>query len=82
MHRYVLFVTYGVEFETNIFVVLIEHVDSCLVQNGGCDKNAECTHEKLTNAVVCICKVGYINNAEAPNVVCVGNYYYSSIECD
>ena len=48
-------------------------VDSCLVENGGCDANAVCTHGAKTNAVKCICKTGYTNTGSGPTVVCTGN---------
>jgi hypothetical protein len=47
-------------------------VDSCRVQNGGCDMNAICSHEPATNAVVCTCKTGYTNTAVSPSLSCTG----------
>lgn len=54
-------------------VILI--VDSCDVNNGGCDPNAECSHD-ATNAVKCTCKTGYTNTGSDFNVVCTGNIRY------
>lgn len=48
------------------------HLDSCTVNNGGCDANAACTHDASTNAVVCTCKTGYTNVGTNGNVVCQG----------
>ncbi|CAF1303926.1 unnamed protein product, partial [Rotaria magnacalcarata] len=44
--------------------------DSCTVNNGGCSSNANCSHNALTNAVICTCKAGYTNTGSAANVVC------------
>lgn len=46
--------------------------DSCQVNNGGCDTNAFCSHDKTTNAVICTCKTGYTNTGSASAVVCKG----------
>ena len=47
--------------------------DSCLVQNGGCDVNAACSHDAKCFAVVCTCKTGYTNVGKDVKVVCQGN---------
>ena len=54
-------------------------VDACLVNNGGCDPNATCSHETSTNAVTCTCKTGYTNTGSATNVVCTGLEFESSL---
>ena len=46
--------------------------DTCQVQNGGCDVNAICSHDGITNAVTCRCKTGYTNTGSATNVSCTG----------
>ena len=46
--------------------------DSCNVNNGGCDKNADCSHDKGTFAVVCTCKTGYTNVGTGTTVKCDG----------
>ena len=46
--------------------------DSCTVDNGGCDKNAICSHDKGTFAVVCTCKTGYTNVGTGATVKCEG----------
>ena len=48
-------------------------LDSCTVNNGGCDPNAACSHDSTTNAVKCTCKTGYTNTGTGSNVVCTGN---------
>ena len=42
------------------------------MNNGGCDKNAACTHDKDSFAVVCTCKTGYTNVGTATAVKCEG----------
>ena len=49
-------------------------VDSCNVNNGGCDKNAACSHDKDTFAVVCTCKTGYTNVGSGSTVKCEGMF--------
>lgn len=50
------------------------YLDECKVKNGGCDVNADCSHNATTNAVVCTCKVGYTDTApETDKTVCTGN---------
>ena len=52
----------------------IPHIsDSCTVNNGGCDKNADCSHDKTTFAVVCTCKTGYTNVGTPTAVKCEGS---------
>ena len=51
------------------------NIDTCLVNNGGCDPNAACTHDSTTNAVMCICKTGYTNTGKGSTVVCTGNIF-------
>ena len=48
--------------------------DSCDVNNGGCDKNADCSHCGKTNGVICTCKNGFTNVGTADKVVCKGNF--------
>ena len=49
-------------------------LDSCNVNNGGCDKNADCSHDKTTFAVVCTCKTGYSNVGTDGIVKCDGMF--------
>ena len=44
--------------------------DCCQVNNGGCDPNADCSHNPSTNAPVCTCRTGYVNTGSITNVVC------------
>ena len=53
-------------------------VDSCLKDNGGCDKDAACSHDQATNAVKCTCKTGYTNTGSESNVTCKGNTFRSN----
>ena len=46
--------------------------DSCLVSNGGCDVNADCSHDTTTNAVKCTCKTGYVSNTAGTTPACIG----------
>ena len=46
--------------------------DSCLVNNGGCDINAICSHNASNNAAQCTCKTGYTNTGSSSNVICTG----------
>ena len=48
-------------------------VDSCDVNNGGCDPNAYCSHDESTFAVVCTCNAGYTNVGDMKQVRCEGN---------
>ena len=56
--------------------------DSCLVKNGGCDVNADCSHDPKTNAVKCSCKIGYSNVGDANNVICNGDFSIFTIARD
>ena len=47
-------------------------VDSCLIDNGGCDAYAICSHSNATNAVICTCKTGFTNTGTGSNVTCTG----------
>ena len=58
--------------ESTVFCICL---DTCLVNNGGCDKNADCSHESATNAVKCSCKTGYANTANGSNAVCTGKSF-------
>ena len=51
-------------------------VDSCLVNNGGCDPSALCSHDPRTNACQCSCKNGYTNTGSMSNVVCTGVFLF------
>lgn len=42
------------------------------MKNGGCDKNALCSHKKDTYEVVCTCKTGFTNVGGVDNVQCDG----------
>lgn len=55
----------------NLFYELI--LDSCQVNNGGCDRNSICSRDAKTNAIECICKTGYTNTGLGAAVVCTGN---------
>ena len=62
-------------------------VDSCLVNNGECEKNAICSHDTTTFAVICTCKTGFTNVGSDANVTCQGSFIcsidiFSSIEFD
>ena len=46
--------------------------DTCLVSNGGCDKNADCSHESSNYAVKCTCKTGYVFAGNGSSAVCTG----------
>ena len=47
--------------------------DSCKVDNGGCDENADCSHDAKSYAVICTCKNGYTNVGKDQKIVCEGN---------
>ena len=47
-------------------------LDTCSVNNGGCDTNAACSYDSSCNAVKCTCKTGYTNVGTGSNVVCKG----------
>ena len=49
-------------------------LDSCQVNNGGCDSRANCTRDSATNAIKCICRAGFVNTGTDSKVVCTGNY--------
>ena len=51
------------------------HIDTCFVNNGGCDANAICSHETTNNAVKCTCKTGYVFTGTGSNTTCTGNLY-------
>lgn len=50
----------------------MDYLDSCNVNNGGCDTNADCSHDSNTNAVVCSCKTGFVSNQNGTSLVCKG----------
>ena len=54
------------------FVSIVAIIDSCQVNNGGCDANAVCSRDSTTGACRCTCKTGYTNTGTAPSVVCAG----------
>lgn len=56
-------------------LALFDILDSCEVDNGGCGKNADCSHEKKSFSVVCVCKTGYTNVGKDGNVVCEGKQW-------
>lgn len=56
-------------FQMNQFLFM---VDSCNVNNGGCDKNATCSHSLQSFAVICTCNTGYTNVGNASSVKCQG----------
>ena len=47
-------------------------LDSCQVNNGGCDKNAICSHVATTNEVTCTCRTGFTNTGSSTSVNCTG----------
>ena len=49
----------------------MDFIDACLVDDGGCDCNADCSHETLTNEVKCTCNTGYVFDSAGSNAVCV-----------
>ncbi|CAF3718297.1 unnamed protein product [Rotaria socialis] len=55
--------------------------DSCTANHGGCDANADCSHDATTNAVVCTCKTGYTNTGSGSNVVCTDSCTVSNGGC-
>ncbi|CAM4896846.1 unnamed protein product [Rotaria socialis] len=58
--------------KTDAFPPHLYTSDSCKVSNGACDRNAVCSHDAKTNAVVCTCKAGYTNTGSGSKVVCTG----------
>ena len=62
-----------IKIETIMFYFDPLILDSCEVNNGGCDPNALCSHDSTSNAVICTCKTGYTNTGTGSNVVCTGN---------
>ncbi len=50
-------------------------LDSCSVNNGGCDANAVCSYDSSCNAMKCTCKTGYTNAGSGSNVVCKGDNF-------
>jgi hypothetical protein len=56
----------------SVWILCIVTSDSCKVNNGGCDRNADCTHNTTTFAVKCICKTGYVNTGCVCNAFCIG----------
>ena len=57
---------------SNAFVSLIIFPDSCQVNNCGCDRNADCSHQLATYACECKCKIGYTNIGCSCNPFCTG----------
>lgn len=49
-----------------------------MINNGGCDPSATCSHDPKTNACQCTCKNGYVNTGSASNVVCTGRFIPST----
>ena len=47
-------------------------LDSCLVRNGGCDPNATCSHNAVSNGVQCTCNTGFKNIGVGSQVRCIG----------
>lgn len=65
---------------SDLSLLFSTNTDSCLVNNGGCDVNAICSHHPTTNACRCTCKTGYTNTDSTTNVICTGrNTYFKSI---
>ena len=59
-------------FEVVTLVLRRHFLDSCVVDNGGCCNNAECSHEYSTNEVKCTCKVGYTDTGAGKKGMCIG----------
>ena len=55
------------------------YTDSCQVNNGGCDANADCSHIPIDNAVKCTCKTGYVFIGTGTSTVCTGKKIPSNI---
>ena len=53
-------------------------IDACQVKNGECDLNAICSHDGITNAIICTCKTGYVNTGSQSNVTCTGELDHPS----
>ena len=49
-------------------------LDSCQINNGGCDPNAVCSHNATNYAIQCTCKTGYANTGCVCNALCVGEW--------
>ena len=60
------------KFDRGMIAFIVFCLDSCKVNNGGCHKNADCSHDKTTFAVVCTCKTGYTNVGGKDRVICEG----------
>ena len=72
LHRYFLHTSlkFSLLIDNNLFREF--SLDSCQVNNGGCDPCATCSHDAATNSVVCTCKTGYTNTGSDSTVVCTG----------
>ena len=60
-----------------LLIILYCISDSCQVNNGGCGDNAICSHDDVTDAVKCTCKIGFTNVGSSSAVVCKGSTFYS-----
>ena len=49
-------------------------LETCQVNNGGCDANALCSYDGTKKMVVCTCKTGYTNTGSNSTVVCTGSF--------
>lgn len=56
----------------NVAHMYIYFLDSCLVNNGGCDPYATCSQDEETNSVKCTCKPGFTNTGTECHVKCEG----------
>lgn len=48
-------------------------LDTCLIDNGGCNINSICSRDETTGSIKCICKIGYTNTGSETSVNCTGN---------
>ncbi|CAF4639853.1 unnamed protein product, partial [Rotaria sp. Silwood2] len=56
--------------------------DSCTINNGGCDHNATCSHNNVTNAVECKCNVGFEDVGSGSPVRCQDSCTINNGGCD
>lgn len=60
-----------------LIIILYYIIDSCQVNNGGCGDNAICSHDDVSDAVKCTCKIGFTNVGSSSAIVCKGRAFYS-----
>jgi hypothetical protein len=74
LHRYVLWMGCADSYTIVIHVSRLNWIGSCSCNNGGCPTNALCSYDKVTNAVKCDCKKGFVNTGSATKLVCTGKH--------